>query len=173
MITIWLLIVLLGLVGWLIYQFNTLVGLSNHVDAAWAEIDAQLARRYDLVARLMDLVKTNAPAQASALVPLDSARAAAMNAYTPGEKSRTEPPLAAGIATVLSVTRTIPALATNEEFLELQRTLTDIEDYLRGAFRAYNARAERLNGQASAFPDNFLASLFGVEPRELYQPVDP
>lgn len=172
MITIWLLVVLLGLVGWLIYQFNTLVGLSNHVDAAWAEIDAQLARRYELVVRLMDLVKTNAPSQTPDLAQLESARTAGMNAYTPGEKSRTEPPLAAVITTALSVARAVPALAANEEFLQLQHTLTDIEDYLRGAFRAYNARAERLNGQASEFPNNFLASLFGVEPRESYQPVD-
>jgi len=171
MITIWLIILLLGAVSWLIYQFNTLVGLSNHADAAWAQIDSQLARRYELVTRLLDLVKTSPAATGPALEHLAAARTAAMNAYTPAEKSQVEPPLAAGITTVLALAHSLPQLTTNEELLQLQHTLADIEDYLNGARRVYNALVQDLNARSTSVPNRFLASLFGVEPRELYQPA--
>jgi len=171
MITIGVILALLGFVGWMVYLFNTLVSLSNHADAAWAQIDSQLARRYELVARLLDLVKTSQAAAGPAQEELAAARAAAMNAYTPAEKSQAEPPLAAGITTVLALAHSLPQLTTNEEFLQLQHTLTDIEDYLQGARREYNALAEDLNARSASFPNSFLASLFGVDSRELYQPA--
>jgi LemA protein len=149
MITLWLTIVLLGVVGWVIYQFNTLVGLSNDIDEAWAQIDSQFVRRYELVARLLEQVKSD---------KLAAARSAAMNAYTPSEKGKTEPALAAEIA----------ALPASDA--ELTRTLADIADYLRTAGEAYNALVDELNTRAGHFPNNLLASLCGVELRERFQP---
>jgi LemA protein len=157
MITLWLTIVLLGIVGWVIYQFNTLVGLSNDLDAAWAQIDSQFVRRYELVARLLDLTKAQA-----ANAPLAAARTAAMKAYTPGEKSKTEPLLTAAIATV--------QWADNEEFSQTKQTLADTENYLRIAGMNYNMLVEDLNTRASRFPNHFLAAIFGVQLREPFQP---
>jgi LemA protein len=163
MITIWIILMLLGVIGWLIYLFNTLVSLSNHADAAWAEIDAQLKRRYDLIGTLIKLVSANGIV---ATEQLAAACAAGSDAYTPSEKSRTEPPLLTATQTVLDAAAA--KLNANEEFAQLRHTLLDIEDYLRDARRQYNAIAQLLNEQADAFPNNYAASLFGIQTREFF-----
>jgi LemA protein len=149
MIALWLAIALFGVVGWIIYQFNTLVGLSNDIDEAWAQIDSQFVRRHELVAHLLEQVKSD---------KLGAARTAAMNAYTPSEKAKTEPALAAEIAA-------LPAVNA-----ELAHTLADIENYLSTAGKAYNALVDELNASAGKFPNKLLASLFGVASRERYRP---
>jgi LemA protein len=149
MTVLWITIALLGLVGWVIYQFSSLVGLSNDVDEAWAQIDSQFVRRHELVARLLEQVNSDR---------LATARTAAMNAYTPSEKSKAEPALAAEIA----------ALPVSDA--EVARTLADIENYLRTAGEAYNTLVDELNARARGFPNGLLASLFGVELRERFQP---
>jgi LemA protein len=166
MITIWIILILLAVVGWLIYLFNTLVGLSNHADAAWAEIDAQLKRRYDLVDQLIALAKAQG---VTGTEPLAAARSAAADSYTPTEKGRCEPALAEATQSLLVAAAANSALAGNEEFAQLRRTLEDIENYLHEAGRRYNLVAQELNDQTGAFPNNLAASLFGLESRELFR----
>jgi LemA protein len=170
---VWLILVLLAAVGWLIYQFNTLVGLSNHAHAVWAQIDTQLARRYELAAKLSESVKAAVPGRIPALEQLAQALAAAANAYTPSEKSRTEPAVAAGIAAALTAAQGNSQLANDEQFRQLQHTFKDISDYLEGARREYNALVAELNARAGAFPNKLLASFFGVQLREPFQPTGP
>lgn len=164
MITIWVIIVLLAAVGWLIYLFNTLVGLSNHADATWAEIDLQLKRRYELTGKLLEIAASN---NITGTENLAAARAAAADAYTPSEKSRTEPAVTSATRSVL--TTAAARLGSQEEFAQLQLTLDDIEDYLKTASHDYNRIAQELNDQTGAFPNNYAAPLFGVQPRELFQ----
>ena len=143
MIALWTTMALLGVVGWIIYQFNTLVGLSNDIDEAWAQIDLQFVRRYDLAARVLE---------GSSLDKL----AAARNAFTPGEKSKTEPALVAALTVAPDA--------------EVRQTLADIEDYLRTAGQNYNEMVDDLNERVSRFPQNLLADLFGVVVREQFLP---
>ena len=169
MTVIWLVLILLALVGWLIHVFNGLVGLSNTADAAWADIDVQLKRRYDLVPNLVEVTKGYAAHESAAFEKVATARTAGMGAYTPGEKSQTEPNLVAGLHSIFALAESYPQLKANEEFLNLQHTLADIEDYLQSARRYYNAVVRDLNTRTEAFPNNYLASLFGVTVREYFQ----
>ena len=169
MITIWVILALLGLVGWMIYLFNTLVGLSNRADAAWADIDVQLKRRYDLVPNLVETVKGYAAHESGTFEKVATARTAALDTYTPAEKTKSEPPLVAGVHQLLALAEAYPSLKANEEFLSLQHTLTDIEDYLQSARRYYNAVVRDLNTQVQMFPNNLVASLLAVGPREYFQ----
>ncbi len=169
MITIGVILALLGLLGWMVYLFNTLVSLSNHADAAWADIDAQLKRRYDLVPKLVEVVKGYAVHESSTLQKVTAARAAGLDAYTPAEKAQTEPSLATGVQQLLTLGEAYPALKANEEFLSLQHTLTDIEDYLQSARRRYNAVVRDLNSQVDFFPNNLMAPLFAVTQREYFR----
>jgi len=169
MTVIWLVLILLALVGWLIHIFNSLVSLSNTADAAWADIDVQLKRRYDLVPNLVEVAKGYAGHENTTLVKVAEARTAGVGAYTPGEKSQTEPALVAGLHSVFALAESYPQLKANEEFLSLQHTLVDIEDYLQSARRYYNAVVRDLNTRTEVFPNNFLASLFGVSAREYFQ----
>jgi hypothetical protein len=170
MITIWVTLLLLAAVAWIIYQFNTLVGLSNSVDAVWADMDTLLVRRYGLASKLLDLVQPLAPAGGAVLDQLAVARSAALNAYTPAEKNTTEPPLVTSITTVLDFALAIPQFVNHEELGKMRQTFTDIEDYVGSTGREYNALVNELNAQTRAFPNCFLASLLGVEPREAFQP---
>ena len=166
MITFWILVVLIAIVGWVIYQFNAMVGLSNNADAAWAEIDTQLNRRYELVAQLLALAKTAALPEREQLA---AARTAGLNAYTPTEKSQTEPPLVAAIQKILDLANSSPALSVNPDFLQIRHTLGDIEEYLRTAVPEYNALAQDSNARTGHALNRLLASLFGIPRRELFQ----
>jgi LemA protein len=168
MITFWIVVALLGIVGWVIYQFNAMVGLSNDADAAWAEIDSQLARRYELVAQLLALAKTATLPEATR-EQLAAARTAGLSAYTTAEKSRSEPPLVAAIEKVLAVSQTDPHLMANADFLQVQHTLTDIEAYLHTARANYHALAQDINTRSGQSLNRPLASLFGIERRDLFQ----
>ena len=173
MITIGIILFLLVVTGWLIYVFNTLVSLSNRADAAWADIDVQLKRRYDLVPNLVETVKGYAAHETGTFQKVAAARAAGLDAFTPGEKSQTEPTLAAGVRQLFAVAEAYPELKANEEFLRLQNSLADIEDYLQSARRYYNAVVRDLNITAQMFPNNWVAPLFAVRPREYFQLDSP
>ncbi len=165
----WVVLVLLAFVVWLIFLFNRLVSLSNLADAAWADIDAQLRRRYDLVPNLLDAAKRYAAHESATFEKVAAARAAGLEAFTPGEKAQTEPGLAAGLRSIFALAESYPELKANEQFLNLQRTLTDIEDYLQSARRHYNAVVRELNTQTQVLPNSLFASMFGVVPREYFQ----
>ena len=166
---IWAILALLALLGWFIYLFNTLISLSNRADAAWADIDAQLKRRYDLVPNLVEIVKGYAAHESDTFEKVAAARTAALDTYTPDEKTKSEPPLLAGVRQLLALAEAYPALKANEEFTGLQQTLTDIEDYLQSARRSYNTVVRDLNTTLQVFPNNLVASMLAVAPREYFQ----
>lgn len=166
---IWFALALVAVVGWLVHLFNRLISLSNRADNAWADIDVQLKRRYDLVPTLVETVRGYATHERTTFENVARARDAALNAYAPSEKSQTEPPLLAGVHSLFALAEAYPQLRANEEFLGLQKTLTDIEDYLQSARRYYNAVVRDLNTQLQTFPNNLVAPLFGVTARDYFQ----
>ncbi len=169
MTILWVVLGLLAFVAWLILIFNRLVSLSNLADAAWADIDAHLKRRYDLVPNLLEVAKRYATHENATFEKIAAARAAGLDAFTPAEKAHTEPGLAAGLRSVFALAESYPELKANEQFLYLQHTLTDIEDYLQSARHHYNAVVRGLNTQTQVFPNNLFASMFGVVPRQYFQ----
>ncbi len=166
---IWAALALLVSVGWLIYLYLTLVSLSNRVDSAWADIDVQLRRRCDLLPDLIALVKDCAGHERDPFEKLAAARAAALDAFAPAEKNRAEPPLGAALRSVLVLADGYPQLKTDNEFVELRATLTDVEDYLHTAHRDYNTVVHDLNAKLQVFPNNLLAPLLGVSVRDYFE----
>jgi LemA protein len=166
--TVWLLVLLLGVVGWVVYLFNTLITLSNSADAAWADIDVHLKRRYDLLPKLVEIVKTYAAHESSTFEKVAAARTAGLDAYTPMEKSRTEPAVTTGTRSVLALAESYPQLKANEEFVNLSLTLTNIEEHLLQTRQHYNSLVRDLHTKSQTFPNNLLAPLFGIEAREYF-----
>lgn len=166
---IWIALLTLAVVLWLIFLFNSLVSLSNRADAAWADIDVQLKRRYDLVPNLVEVVKGYAAHERGTFEKVAAARAAAMGAYSPAEKTTMEPDLVSGLRSIFALAEAYPALKANEEFLKLQTGLTEIEDTLQSARRYYNAIVRDLNTKLQVFPNNLIAPLFSVRAREYFQ----
>jgi len=156
-------------VVWLIATYNGFISRVNHAKEAWADIDVQLKRRYDLIPNLVEAVKGYAAHESAAFENVTKARAAAMGATTPAEKSATENALSSTLKSLFAVSEAYPELKANQNFLQLQRELGDTEDKIQAARRFYNSNVQDLNTAIQSFPGNVIASSFNIRPMDLFQ----
>ncbi|MDO8548334.1 MAG: LemA family protein [bacterium] len=158
------------LVLWVIGAYNHLVRLVQRTKEAWADIDVQLKRRYDLIPNLVETVKGYATHEKSAFENVTKARAAAMGVGTSiAEKGKAENVLTDALKSIFAVAEAYPDLKANQNFLELQRQLADTEDKLQAARRFYNGNVRDLNTSIQVFPGSLIASTFHFEPREFFE----
>ncbi|MDB5225044.1 MAG: LemA family protein LemA protein [Candidatus Adlerbacteria bacterium] len=162
--------VLAVLVLWAIFSYNRFVSLVQRVKEAWADIDVQLKRRYDLIPNLVETVKGYATHEREAFENVTAARASAMNAGTsPAQKGEAENMLSGALKTLFAVAEAYPDLKANQNFMELQRELTDTEDKIQSARRFYNGNVRDLNTSLQTFPGNVIAGMFNFEAREFFE----
>jgi len=162
-----LIIVIIG--GWLIFIFNRLVTLRNRTQEAWADIDVQLKRRHDLIPNLVEIVKGYAAHEREVFEKVTQARAQAMGAGTIQEKAKAENALASTLKSLFAIAENYPDLKASQNFLELQRELTDTEDKIQAARRFYNGNARDLNIQIETFPNNLIAQSLGFKKMEFFE----
>ncbi|MEA2715007.1 MAG: LemA protein, partial [Candidatus Parcubacteria bacterium] len=132
-----ILAIILLLVIWVIGSYNRLITMGNRAKEAWADIDVQLKRRYDLIPNLVSTVKGYATHESSAFENVTKARAAAMGAGSPAAKGAAESMLAGALKSVFAIAEAYPELKANQNFLALQNELTDTEDKIQAARRFY------------------------------------
>jgi len=154
---------------WIIGVFNGLVVLKNRAKEAWADIDVQLKRRYDLIPNLVETVKGYATHERELFEKVTKARASAMSAQGMAEKAGAENALSQTLKSLFAVAENYPDLKASQNFLELQRELTDTEDKIQAARRFYNTNARDLNIKIESFPANMIAGSFGFKQMELFQ----
>jgi LemA protein len=164
-----ILAILLIIILWAIISFNRLVSMKNRAKEAWADIDVQLKRRYDLIPNLVETVKGYATHEREAFENVTQARSAAMGATSLSDKSRTEATLAGALKSVFAIAEAYPDLKANQNFLSLQGELTDTEDKIQAARRFYNGNVRDLNTAIQAFPGNTIAGIFHFLPMEFFQ----
>lgn len=157
------------IVLWLIWTFNRLVALRNRTKEAWADIDVQLKRRYDLIPNLVETVKGYASHEKELLEKVTEARAKAMSAGTMEEKAKAENMLSSTLKTLFAVAEDYPDLKAAQNFLELQRELTDTEDKIQAARRFYNGNVRDLNTKIETFPTNLIAQTLGFKKMEFFE----
>ena len=163
------LILVLFLAVYCIYIFNSIIRLKVRIKNAWADIDAQLKRRHDLVPNLVEIVKGYASHEKRTFEETASARANAVNASSPGEASHAENNLQGAIKSIFAVSENYPQLKANTNFLELQKALTDVEDKIQYARRYYNAVVRDFNTKIQVFPNNFVAGVFHFNKADFFQ----
>jgi len=168
----WFLIILLVLVVVVVGLYNSLVRLRVRADGAWADIDVQLKRRWDLIPNLVQTVKGYASHEKDTLEAVINARNRAMSAQGPGEKGEAESALTGALRQVFALSEAYPNLRAVESFTELQGTLTEIEGAVQNARRYYNAVVRDYNTKTQVFPANLLAGMFGFSPREFFSLED-
>lgn len=166
---IYLLIVLALLVVFVVALFNGLIKLRNKCDEAWADIDTQLKRRYDLIPNLVETVKGYASHEAGTLEKVTAARTAAMNAQSPAEKEKAENALSGVLKSIFALSENYPELKANQNFLDLQKNLTEIEEHLQLSRRYYNATVRDFNTKIQVFPNNIIAKPLGFSAKEFFQ----
>jgi LemA protein len=145
------------------------VTLVNRAKEAWADIDVQLKRRYDLIPNLVNTVKGYAAHESSAFENVTKARAAAMGATSLADKGQAEATLAGALKSVFAIAEAYPDLKANQNFLSLQSELTDTEDKIQAARRFYNGNVRDLNTSIQAFPGNIIAGAFRFTAMEFFQ----
>jgi LemA protein len=168
-----LLVVLAALVLIVIGMYNGLVRLRVQCDNAWADIDVQLKRRYDLIPNLVETVKGYAGHERSTLEAVVSARNRAMTAQGPAAKGEAEGMLAGALRQLFALAEAYPQLRAVESFTQLQNTLAQIEDTLQNARRYYNAVVRDLNTRIAQFPSSLIAGMFNFKPREFFEITAP
>jgi LemA protein len=141
----------------------------NRAKEAWADIDVQLKRRYDLIPNLVNTVKGYATHESSAFENVTKARAAAMGATGLADKGQAEATLAGALKSVFAIAEAYPDLKANQNFLSLQNELTDTEDKIQAARRFYNGNVRDLNTSIQRFPGNLIAGTFHFSAMEFYQ----
>ena len=160
--------ILVLLVLWLVFIYNKLVTLRNRTQEAWSDIDVQLKRRYDLIPNLVETVKGYATHEKGLFEKVTEARARAMGAKNLKEKGEAENALSDTLKTLFAVAENYPQLRASENFMELQRELTDTEDKIQAARRFYNGNVRDLNIKIEIFPANIVANIFNFKKSEFF-----
>ena len=153
----------------LIGMYNGLVRLKVTCDNAWADIDVQLKRRYDLIPNLVETVKGYAGHEKGTLEAVINARNRAMTATSPADKAQAENMLSGALKSLFALSEAYPQLRAIESFTSLQNSLSEIEDTVQNARRYYNAVVRDLNTKIQQFPTNIFAGMLGFKPREFFE----
>ena len=148
--------------------YNGLITLKNRVDEAWSDIDVQLKRRHDLIPNLINTVKGYATHERELFEKVTAARTAAMGAETPAQKEQTENALSGTLKSLFAVAENYPDLKANQNFLELQRELTDTEDKIQASRRFYNTNVRDFNIKIETFPSNIVAGILSFTKRDFF-----
>lgn len=165
-------LIVLVAVLWVISLYNGFVRLVNRTKEAWADIEVQLKRRYDLIPNLVETVKGYASHEREAFEGVTKARAQALGAQSVKEKAAAENMLTSALKSVFAVAEAYPQLRAVESFVKLQDELTDTENKIQAARRFYNGNVRDLNTKIEQFPENLIASLFKFQPREFFELAD-
>jgi LemA protein len=155
---------------WLIATYNSLVRIRLHCRESWSGIDTELKRRYDLIPNLVETVKGYAEYERETLERVIEARnRAAASTGSPGEQARDENAFVGSLRSLFALVESYPDLKASQNYLELQRELTNTEDRIQAARRFYNANVRDMNTRAQVFPSNIVAGMFGFKSEEFFE----
>jgi LemA protein len=161
------LIVVIGLA--FVVMYNGLVALKNKVEAAWAQIDVQLTRRFELIPNLVETVKGYAAHERETLDAVIQARNMAQTASGPAEAAAADNVLTGALKSVFALSEAYPDLKANQNFLALQEELTGTEDKIAYARQFYNDTVNRYNTKIQSLPTNVIAGAFKFTEREYFE----
>ena len=176
---LWIIVGAIALVAvFVIYAYNRFVSLSQRTDEAWADIDVQLKRRYDLIPNLIETVKGYAAHERGVFDDVTNARAQATQIHvdptniTPEQiqaMAGAESALSQSLGRLLAVAENYPDLKASQNFGQLQSELADTENKIQAARRFYNGNVRDLGIALESFPTNIIGSTFGFTKREFFE----
>lgn len=172
MITVWVIVgILIVLLIVLMATYNGLVRFRNQVKNAWAQIDVQLKRRYDLIPNLVETVKGYMQHERGTLEAVTKARNIAQQSASAGagERGKAEGELSSALARLMVVVERYPDLKANQNFLALQEELTSTENKISFSRQYYNDSVLKYNNQTQMFPSNLIASMTGFKASEFFE----
>jgi LemA protein len=163
--------IILVIVAWFILTYNNFVNLRNRVKNAWAQIDVQLKRRYDLIPNIVETVKGYAKHEKEIFENIAELRAKAMGATSIKDIGESNNQITGTLKTLFAVAENYPELKANEEFLKLQEELTNTENKIAFSRQFFNDIVMNYNAAQQKIPANLIAGMMNLKPEEYY-PVD-
>ena len=157
---------------WLVVLYNSFIVRTNRAKEAWADIEVQLKRRYDLIPNLVNTVKGYATHETSAFENVTKARAFALGASNIAQKGEAENMLSGALKSIFAISEAYPDLKANQNFLALQNELSDTENKIQASRRFYNSNVRDLNISIESFPGNFIARMFNFSKMEFFDLAD-
>lgn len=146
---------------YIIFAYNSLVSLKTNAKESWSDIEVQMKRRYDLIPQLINTVKGYAKHEQETLDKVISARNSAMsNQGSVESQAQDENMLTGALKSIFALSESYPDLKANENFVELQKELTDTENKIQAARRFYNSNVREMNIAVQVFPKNIIAKFF-------------
>lgn len=166
------LIIILGLLIVLaVMSYNGFVKLRNQIEEAFSTMDVYLKKRYEMIPRLVEIVKQYSIHEKETLERIVEARSLAINARSTKERGQNEDMLSGALKSLFAISEGYPQLKANENYLELQNQLADLEDEISQSRKYYNGVVKAMNNKVEVFPSNLFAKIFGFE-RYSYFMVD-
>ena len=165
-----ILVIILVVLGLLLASiYNLLVRSRNRAKEAWADIDVQLKRRYDLIPNLVEAVRGYAAHEREVLENVIKARSTAMGAHSIKEHGQAENMLSGALKSLFALSENYPQLRAVESFTKLQDELADTENKIQAARRFYNTNVMTLNTKVEQFPTNIGANMFGFKKADFFE----
>ncbi len=170
MTILWIIIAVVVL--WFVVTYNGFISKRNRVTEAWADIEVQLKRRYDLIPNLVNTVKGYATHESTAFEKVTAARAAAMGAQGTADAAGAENMLTGALKSIFAIAEAYPDLKANTTFIELQRELADTENKIQAARRFYNSNVRDFNTKLQTVPSNIVGKSFGFKASDYFDIPD-
>ena len=166
-----ILLIVVGIAGYAIVIYNSLVSNRQMVKEGWSGIDVQLKRRTDLIPNLMETVKGYMSHERETLDAVVNARAKATSVQSAGPEARAkaEGELSSALGRLIAVAEAYPDLKANTTFLEFQTALQGVEDEIQMSRRYYNGAVRNMNIQVESVPSNIIANAFGFRQAEYFE----
>jgi LemA protein len=176
-------VLLLVVVFWAVGAYNRLVGLQNQFKNAFAQIDVQLKRRYDLIPNLVETAKAYMKHEREALEAVIAARNQAVNANAKAAADPTDPSamhmmaaaegmLTSSLGKMFALSEAYPELKANQNMMQLTEELTSTENRIAFARQAYNDGVMQYNTSREQFPGSIIAGMFAFKPAEMLQSTE-
>lgn len=160
------------LVLWLFFTYNSLVSLRNRVKEAWSQIDVQLKRRSSLIPNLVEAVKGYVKHEKGVLEEVTKARTSLMNAKNPHEAASADNMLTGALKSLFAVAENYPNLKASENFKQLQEELSDTETKVAASRQFYNANVLDLNNSLEQFPSKLVGQWFNFTKEDFFKASD-
>ncbi|HWC47530.1 MAG TPA: LemA family protein [Solirubrobacterales bacterium] len=148
---------------------NSIIASRNRVDESWSGIDVQLKRRHDLVPNLVETVKGYAEHESETFEKATKARAEAMQASSVADTAKAESKLTGALTELRAVAENYPTLRATENFQQLSRNLSELEDEIQASRRIYNSNVQSYNTSIQQFPGSIIANQGGFTARDYFE----
>ena len=158
-----------GIFGYLITIYNSLIRLKNDIDKAWANIDVLLKQRHDELPKLIETCKGYMQYEQKTFQLITEARTAYMRAGSVGEKAQADNMISGALKSLFAVSENYPDLKANNNFMQLQKRISDLEEKIADRREFFNDDVNTYNIRIQQFPDVFIAGMIHLQHRDLFK----